>query len=166
MDIRIRLWIKTLFIVLVFLSVCFSQGRRFPQTRRPTPTRSTAEFVKQLVSYDETPQVTKAVFKNGMTVLVNEYRAQPVVSVQAYIRAGFLNEPLDGPGTARLLASMVYRGASDNAKGTIRQETQAFGGMLRSSTEHDYTSFEIVAEKPPPNECVRRQGLQGIGMPA
>ena len=137
--------IKTLLIVLAFFSLCFAQGRRIPQTRRPTPTRSTPEFVKKLASYTETPQVTKAVFKNGMTVIVNEYRARPVVSAQVYVRAGFLNDPLNAPGTARLLESIIYRGTSEDPMGTIREVTQAFGGMLRSSTEHEYTRFEIIA---------------------
>ncbi len=139
MNAAIRIWTKGLIAALIFFSAGLSQ------TRRTTRSRATPPFVKQLVSFDETPQVTKAVFKNGMTVLVNEYRAHPVVSVQAYIRSGFLHEPLKNPGIASLLEGMVYRGSTDDAMGTTRQQTQTFGGTLRSTTEHEYTCFEIVA---------------------
>lgn len=79
--------IKLLFAVLLSISLGFSQARQAPQ--RSAPARGRAPFLQQAKFYDETPYVTKVVFKNGMTVLVNEYRAQPVVSIQAYVHAGF-----------------------------------------------------------------------------
>ena len=35
---------------------------------------------------------TKVVLKNGLTILVEEFKSNPVVSIQTHIRAGFLNE--------------------------------------------------------------------------
>jgi predicted Zn-dependent peptidase len=139
---RIRTQIKSLFVFLISASVCFSQGRQVAQ--RPAPARTGAPFLQQVKFYEETPYVTKVVLKNGMTVLVNEYRAQPVVSIQAYIPAGFSHEPLQNPGLARLLAAMVYRGTSDKNLGTFRWNAQALGGTLKSSTDYENTQFEIV----------------------
>jgi zinc protease len=125
------------------LSIGFPQVRQLPQKQGSS--RIAAPFLQQLKSFEDTPNVTKAVLKNGMTVLINEYRAQPVVSVQAYIQAGIFNEPAQHVGIARLLAGMLYRGGPDKTLGTPQQNAHALGGLLKSSSQYRHTEFEIIA---------------------
>jgi zinc protease len=129
-------------IILFLFSMSFSQTRR--PTQRPAP----APFLQHAKSYEETQYLTRVVLKNGMTVLVNEYRAQPVVSVQAFVQAGFLDEPPQRPGLATLLGAMIRRGSSDKAAGTLIQNVHALGGVWDHSTDCNTSRFEIVAPAP------------------
>ncbi len=144
--------------VIAVILLCFFPGiaqvRKAP--KRNAPSR-TAPFLQQAKSYEETPYVTKVVLKNGMTVLVNEFRPQPVVSIQAYVGTGFLDEPTRSPGIARLVAAMVCRGSPDKVKGSLRQNVQALGGLLNCSTGYRNTVFEIVA---PSSQWKRALGIQ------
>jgi zinc protease len=128
--------------LLSLISVCYSQPRQVP--RRYTPGGSRAQFLQHAKSYEETPYVTRVEFRNGLTALVNEYRSEPVVSLQAYVLSGYSNEPPEGPGTASLLAAMTYRGGESQSCGTFRQSAQTLGGFFRRSAQFEYTRFEIV----------------------
>jgi zinc protease len=103
-----------------------------------------APFMLQAKSLEETPSLTKAVFKNGLKVLVNEYRAHPVVSVQAYIHTDVSENFHQDIRTAHLVAAMIGRGGDKPSVGTIRQNMMIMGGLFRTSTHPQYTLFEIV----------------------
>lgn len=134
---------KSILVLIVSISVCYSQSRQ--TSRRPAPGRSRAAFLQHATSYKETQSVARVVFRNGLTVLVNENRSEPVVSMQAYVRSGYFNEPPEYPGITALLAAMVYRGAVSQSSGTFRQRAQTLGGFFRRSVEFECTMFEITA---------------------
>ncbi len=121
----------------------FSQTRRTPA--RSTPPSSRPEFLQQARSFESTPYVTKLVLRNGLTILVEEYRSQPVVSIQAHIHAGSLHEPEGAIGVSRLLASLIERGPGEATRGTLRQDVHALGGKLSHHVDYLDTQFEIVA---------------------
>jgi len=133
---------KSILILIISISVGYSQSRQIP--RRSTSARSRAPFLEHVISYEETPFVTRAVFRNGLTALVNEYRTKPVVSLQAYVRTGYSNEPSRSQGIASLLAAMTYRGIGSQSSGTFRQRAQTLGGFFRRSTQFEHTRFEIA----------------------
>jgi zinc protease len=137
------LFIKIYIAVLICGPVCFSQTRQ--STPRPAQTSPRAPFLQYVKAYEETPYVTKVILKNGMTVLVDEYRVNPVVSVQINIHVGYFDDPPQSPGMAGLVAGMVQRGAADKSAGSYRQQVQALGGSLRSATDYSTTLFEVVA---------------------
>ena len=128
------------FLVLIFCSLCFSQSGsgRQANTGQPDPIR---EHVKTL---EETLFVTKAVLKNGLKVLINENRAHPVVSIQAFVEAGTFEEPTDAPGLAGLMTSMIYRAAPEKSAGTSWENARMLGGSLASSTGYRHARFEIL----------------------
>jgi zinc protease len=146
--------IPCFFAVFILIPFCFSQSQQSAQ--RQDPARM-APFLQQVKLYEESPYITKIVLKNGMKVLVNEYKRNPVVSIQAYIHSGFLNEPAKSPGISRLLAAMVNRGENNKSIGTLRQSTQSLGGFLEGFTDYENTQFEIVA---PSAQWKRALGLQ------
>ena len=143
MDKGIRIPSILILIILIGISNCFPQTRKAPQ--KPPTARPSAPFLQQVKTYEETPYVTKVVLKNGMTVLVNEFKAQPVVSIQVYVHAGSLTDPAQSPGMTLLVASLIQRGTSDKSSGTFQQKIQALGGILRSTTDYERTMFEVVA---------------------
>jgi len=121
----------------------FSQARRTPQ--RPAPERVRPEFLKQAKSFETTPYVTKLVLRNGLTILAEEFRSQPVVSVQAHIQTGSLHEPAGSVGIARLLASRIAQGPAESMRGSLRQDVHALGGKLSHGVDYLHTRFEIAA---------------------
>ncbi len=135
--------IRILAAVLILLPVCFSQSRPSPQ--RSAPVRNRAPFLEQAVLFEETPYVNKVVLKNGLTILVEEFKSKQVVSIQTYIRAGFLNETPEGRGAARLIPSLVCRRPANKSAGTLEQNIYALGGLLRTAVDYEDTQFEIVA---------------------
>ncbi len=138
MKTRIPFRLNLTGLALLAFSLSFSQVR-------PTPERQTALFMQHAESYQETAYVAKLVLKNGMTVLVNEFKAQPVVSINVLVQAGFLDEPAQHPGLASLLGSMLYRGAPNQISGALLQKVQALGGFWNYSIDCDFARFEIVA---------------------
>jgi zinc protease len=140
---------------LILIPMCFSQS---PQSSSRQEPARTAPFLRQVKFYEESTYVTKIVLKNGMKVLVNEYKRHPVVSIQAYVHSGFLSEPVKSPGISQLLAAtMVIGGANDKSIGTLRQSVQALGGFFGESTDCENTQFEIIA---PSAQWKKAMGLQ------
>lgn len=137
-----REMLGTFLVMVLAVSPGLPQTRRTP--RRPEPARASAPFLKQAKSYEETAYVTRVALKNGVTALVNEFRAHPVVSILSSVNAGYLEEPPHSPGIAALTAAMVCRGAPDKLQGTLRRKIQALGGLLRCSTDYRNARFEIL----------------------
>src|SRR5512135_217980 len=119
MKATVRFRIQFLFALFVCGSTCLAQVRQ-PASKKPAQNQPGAPFLQQVKAYEESPYVTKIVLKNGMTVLVNEFRIQPVVSMQLYVRAGFVDEPPQTPGLAALVRAVVQRGMPDKTGGTYR----------------------------------------------
>jgi zinc protease len=134
--------IRILAAVLILLPVCFSQSRPNPQ--RSVPVRNRAPFLEQAALFEETPYVSKVVLKNGLTILVEEFKSNQLVSIQTYIRAGFLNETPGGHGAAQLIPSLVCRRPANKSSGTLEQNIYALGGVLRTAVNYEDTQFEIV----------------------
>jgi len=125
----------------LMVSPCLPQSRlvqtAFADTQDP--------FQGKVKFLDETPYVTKAVMGNGMTVLVNEHQMHPVVSIQIFVKAGIMDEPKGSPGIARLLSALVSRSEPDETGGSLRKNARILGAQIESSTDYEYTRFEILA---------------------
>lgn len=126
---------RSTIIVITFL-LLFTISSSPSQVRKPKRA-GRAPFLDHVTTYRETPHVTRVVLKNGMTVLVNEFRTQPVLSIQAHVEAGVLD---DDPGVAQLMASLLTRGNED-----FRRSLHVLGGIARSRAGYRTTVFEVVA---------------------
>lgn len=141
---KLRLGFCWILFVLLPGTAAGAQTRPTQRQQRPAPAARGPLFLQRVKSFEETQYVSKVVLKNGMTVVVNEYRALPVVSVLTYIKAGYLTEPSDMPGISRILEDMLFRGTTTRSVGVIRQDTQALGGILNGSIGYESTSVETV----------------------
>ncbi len=140
---RFRTILYLSLFLLFFAGVVEAQTRPSQRAQQPAPSRGPL-FLQRVRSFEETQYVSKIVLKNGMTALVNEYHALPVVSVMTYVKAGYLAEPADAAGIARVLEQMFFKGTPTRPAGVIRQDTQALGGAVSGSTELESTSLETV----------------------
>lgn len=65
---------------------------------------------------------------NGLELIIREDRSSPVVSVQAWCRAGSVDEGRwIGGGLSHVLEHMLFKGTTTRGAGRIDQEVQAAG---------------------------------------
>ena len=90
------------------------------------------------------PPVHKAVLDNGLTLLVREDHSAPVVSAQAWVRAGSITEgPWLGAGLSHVLEHMLFKGTTTRGVAQIAQEIEDKGGYMNAYTSFEQTVFYI-----------------------
>ena len=82
--------------------------------------------------------------ENGLEIIVREDHSAPVVSAQAWCRAGSVDEGAwMGAGLSHVLEHMLFKGTSTRGAGRIDQEVQAAGGYMNAYTSFDRTVYWI-----------------------
>src|SRR3954470_20911057 len=82
--------------------------------------------------------------ENGLTLIIREDHSAPVVSAQAWCRAGSIDEgKWLGAGLSHMLEHMLFKGTTTRAPGKIDQEVQDAGGYMNAYTSFDRTVYWI-----------------------
>ena len=90
----------------------------------------------------------KHTLPNGLTLLVQEDRSAPVVSVQAWVGTGSIHEgQLLGSGLSHLLEHMLFKGTTTRSTNAIAQSVQDEGGYINAYTSFDRTVYWIDVPK-------------------
>ena len=110
-----------------------------PKTARSsTPRNKTSESSEH--------EVRHLTLENGLGLIILEDHAAPVVSVQAWCRAGSIDEGrLLGAGLSHVLEHMLFKGTAKRSAGRIDQEVQEAGGYMNAYTSFDRTVYYINA---------------------
>ncbi len=85
------------------------------------------------------PPVRVLHLANGLPVFLVEQHEVPVVQVDAVVRVGAGNDPLDKPGLASLTADMLDEGAGSKSALEIADEVDYLGAELTSEAGWDAT---------------------------
>ena len=85
---------------------------------------------------------------NGVSVLVEENHAAPVVAIQVWVASGAGDDPVAGAGTAHLFEHLVFRGTQRRPPGGAAREVEAVGGRLGAWTGLDETVYGVVVGAP------------------
>ena len=109
--------------------------------QKPAPA---APFMIEAESYEESQRVKKTVFKNGLTVLIYESGAQPLVSIRTYVFGGFRDDPEEIPGLSEITARLREIVGEGSPTGSIRERAHALGGVFQSGAGPRYSRFEIT----------------------
>lgn len=88
-----------------------------------------------------TAGVVRSVLPNGLTVLIKELHACPVVTSMIWYRVGSRNEEVGQTGKSHFLEHMLFKGSDRFAKGQIDQLTLKHGGSNNAFTSHDFTGY-------------------------
>lgn len=90
------------------------------------------------------PEALVTRLDNGLVVIVREDRSAPVVSAQAWCRAGSVDEgPWLGAGLSHVLEHMLFKGTHTRGAGRIDQEVHDAGGYMNAYTSFDRTVYWI-----------------------
>ena len=83
---------------------------------------------------------------NGLEVIVREYHSAPVVSMQAWCRAGSIHEgSWLGAGMSHFLEHMLFKGTERLSGNEIAKTVQSQGGYINAYTSFDRTVYWIDA---------------------
>jgi zinc protease len=81
---------------------------------------------------------------NGLVLILREDTSAPVVSAQAWCRAGSVDEGRWlGAGLSHVLEHMLFKGTSTRGAGRIDQEVHDAGGYMNAYTSFDRTVYWI-----------------------
>lgn len=78
---------------------------------------------------------------NGLTVMLQDDKRFPLVSMRLYVHAGSAYETPKEAGISHLLEHMVFQGTTTRGTGDISKEIEAMGGYLNAATSFDYTVY-------------------------
>ena len=81
---------------------------------------------------------------NGLTLLVEENHAAPVVAIQVWMRVGSAEEGPDEAGLAHLHEHMLFKGTARRGPGEIARTIEACGGEINAWTSFDQTVYHVV----------------------
>src|SRR5438105_7639163 len=106
------------------------------------------QIVEPYTFREDQGQTTKVILKNGLTVLVREQQAMPLVSINTYVKAGYFDEDDRISGISHVIEHMFFKGTEKRHVGEIARETHGLGGYLNASTYYDRTVYhtEVPAE--------------------
>jgi zinc protease len=96
-----------------------------------------------LAQADSAPK--RKTLSNGLTILVQENHASPVVAVRFYVRTGSLYEgKYVGAGISHLFEHVLWEGTTSMNKKQFNDAVQAIGGQSNAYTTTDVTAYFIT----------------------
>ena len=93
------------------------------------------------------PTVEKTTLKNGLTVLLSQRDAVPVVNMRMMFNAGYAADQFATPGTANLAMSMLDEGTEARSALEISEELAMLGGSVSTFSNLDFSSVQLSALK-------------------
>ncbi len=91
----------------------------------------------------------RADLDNGMVSIVKEDRAAPIVTLQAWFRAGSVfEEEFLGCGISHFVEHMIFKGTPTRGVNAFANEIRAAGGDLNAYTYYDRTVFYCTIRSP------------------
>jgi zinc protease len=92
--------------------------------------------------------VNKFVLDNGLTVLIRESHASPVVTLDIWVNTGSINEPRQINGVSHFLEHMMFKGTETHKVGEIDRIVEGVGGMWNAGTSKDFTHYYLTVGSP------------------
>ena len=105
--------------------------------------KKTQSKSKTSLTFPETT-ATVTTLENGLEVILKEDHSAPVVSLQAWCRAGSIHEDeWLGAGMSHFLEHMLFKGTERRSASDVAKEVQANGGYVNAYTSFDRTVYWI-----------------------
>jgi zinc protease len=88
--------------------------------------------------------LSKVILDNGLSVVLSENHAAPVVAFQMWVRVGSRNEQDQEAGIAHVFEHMLFKGTEKRGVGEIARELEGAGGDVNAFTSFDHTVYHVV----------------------
>ena len=89
-----------------------------------------------------TEDVVRHRLPNGLTILVKEEHAAPVVAISTWVKTGYFNEADDEVGISHVIEHMFFKGTRRRPRpDQIASEVKSLGGEINAGTYYDFTHY-------------------------
>jgi zinc protease len=92
-------------------------------------------------------QIEQRVLSNGMTLLLRENPALPIVTLQLFGKGGQRYEPADQPGISLFTIGLLTKGTKTRSKYQIAKEMEEIGGSIDSSSGRNTYNVSVSVLK-------------------
>lgn len=82
--------------------------------------------------------------ENGLKVILEENRQNPVVSLQVWVRVGSADEEDEEAGMCHFIEHMIFKGTQKRKVREMAKEIESLGGYINAYTSYDQTVFYIT----------------------
>jgi len=93
------------------------------------------------------PALQRTTLANGLTVVLVERHAIPVVNLDLLVDAGYASDASGTPGTAKLASAMLDEGTASRSSLQISDELQRLGATLGTGSNLDLSTVSLNALK-------------------
>ncbi|MDI6785450.1 MAG: pitrilysin family protein [bacterium] len=102
---------------------------------------------REEIKIKELPQakIKKKVLKNGITLLIHESKANPVVCLNAMFLGGVRSENKENNGICNLTTSLLIKGTKSRTAEKISQEIESVGGNIKTYSVNNYCGCSVDA---------------------
>ncbi len=86
------------------------------------------------------------VFKldNGQTVIIEEVRTNPIVTIDTWVKTGSINENDKNNGVSHFLEHLFFKGTTNHEPGEFDRVLEAKGAVNNAATSKDFTHYYIT----------------------
>ena len=86
------------------------------------------------------------VFKleNGQTVVIQEVKSNPIVTLDTWIKTGSINENDENNGVSHFLEHLFFKGSTNHAPGEFDKILETKGAITNAATSKDFTHYYIT----------------------
>ncbi len=92
---------------------------------------------------------------NGLKVFFQVDSRHPLVSVQAWVRVGSVDESNADAGLSHVLEHMVFKGTAHHQAADISRWVESLGGSLNAETSREYTHYYIDVPREGAHQAVK-----------
>ncbi|MBI3326949.1 MAG: insulinase family protein [Nitrospinae bacterium] len=86
----------------------------------------------------------RTLLDNGLTVILQENHAAPVVAFNMWVKVGSVHETDAEAGISHMYEHMLFKGTATRGVGEIAQEVEGAGGDINAYTSFDHTVYHIT----------------------
>ena len=82
--------------------------------------------------------------ENGQTVVIQEVKTNPIVTVDTWIKTGSINENDENNGVSHFLEHLFFKGSTNHAPGEFDKILETKGAITNAATSKDFTHYYIT----------------------
>ncbi len=82
--------------------------------------------------------------ENGQTVIIQEVKNNPIVTIDTWIKTGSINEDDSNNGVSHFLEHLFFKGTTNHAPGEFDKMLETKGAITNAATSKDFTHYYIT----------------------
>ena len=81
---------------------------------------------------------------NGQTLIIQEVKSNPIVTIDTWVKTGSINETDSNSGVAHFLEHLFFKGTKLNPAGQFDKILESKGAIVNAATSKDFTHYYIT----------------------